>query len=202
MRVVKLFPVMAFLVAGPAARADSVWEITGNTSSFAGTYGYLDFVFDPGPNTVAFATASIEDFSSDGTLDLSAAALETGGDVSGNLPGTVTLDNGTQQNYYSPGFTYGTYLDFIVDLAWTQPGTPPDSGSTFSVYLYDSNLNPLLSYSGSLNGEALDLEITPDGSVVVDNSPEETIVPEPGTLLLLILPALALLKRWKIARRR
>ena len=62
MRVIKLFPVMAFLVAGPAARADSVWEITGNTSSFAGTYGYLDFVFDPGPNTVAFATASIEDF--------------------------------------------------------------------------------------------------------------------------------------------
>jgi hypothetical protein len=196
MRVIKLFLVIVFLVAGPAARADNIWNIAVNTSSISGTTGYLEFQFDPGLDAVAFATTSVEGFSSDGVLDLSPGALETFGDVNGNLPGTVTLTNETYENYYSPGFTYGTFIDFTVDLSLLGLGTP-FSGSTFGFFMYDSGLNPLLANGSSPGGEAFDLDLNPDYSTSVINYSAQTQIttPEPNTLLLLFVPALALLRR-------
>jgi hypothetical protein len=203
-----LFAVAAF--AGSSAFADTVeYDISVNTASIAGTMGYLDFQFNPGPPTAAPATASLLNFVSGGTLNLSPGTLFTQGDVIGNLPGAVTFVNDKGANEYSPGFTYNNSIQFEVGLSWTQPVQPPDSPTSFFFWMYDSNFNPVLTSLGGANSfnQALELDINTDGSITAaDFSPVLTVtplttVPEPGSFSLLICGAAVLIARRIRARR-
>jgi len=190
----KLLFVAVLLSAATTARADSInYLITVDTESISGSTGFLDFQFNPGPNNVAAATATLENYSSSGTLDLN--GLLTNGDVSGNLPGTVTFDNGTQLNEYSPNFTFGASIQFQVVLSWTQPDVPPDSGSLFSFYMFQDATQQYVSGDSSPDGRAFDLNVNADGTTPSNNyssgsSAPATIsaissTPEPGSMVLM-----------------
>jgi hypothetical protein len=191
--------IWACLSAGPLCRADVLtFHISVDTSSIAGPpEGYLDFQFNAGSPAAGTASATISAFASDGTLDLSPPAFFEQGNVTGNLPGNVTLidDPGNAVNEYSPGFTYGNTLQFDVTLSL---GNPPDMGATFLFHLLDSNFaDPLTTDPNSPDGRALDLIVNSAncsgfGCVTVDNYSSDLTVtplaqaPEPGTLLLLV----------------
>src|ERR1700734_309283 len=97
----------ALLLAG-RAQADTLdsFETTANTTVVEGISGYLDFQLDPGfIGSTDAASATITGFLTNGTLTTAAPNL---GDVSGSLPGTVTIDNTGVTNEYTPGITYGS----------------------------------------------------------------------------------------------
>ncbi|MGA2350301.1 MAG: NF038129 family PEP-CTERM protein [Terracidiphilus sp.] len=180
-----------FCFAMPAL-ADT-YDVTVNTSSIAGTTGSLDFDFSPGPNQAQAASLQILGFSSDGSL---AASPELVGDVSGNLPFTITFDNGTGFNDYFDGFTYGSTLSFDVSLygpALSSPDGTSNSNSIFSFSMFSDAAGtvPVLT-SDTIDGFAFIVNINPNGSTSLSNFSAETnaepptsATPEPGSLLFL-----------------
>ena len=176
--------VLAMISVGASAgwAANITYSVTADTSSIAGTVGYLDFQFNPGIGSPAGATALLESFGSDGILDLSPGVLLVVGDVRGDLPGTVTFHNTGAANEYSPGFTFGNTIQFLVNLSWTQPVPAPDAGSSFFFSMLDQSFQPLLTTNNL--GTALELDINTDGTTTASSfSPQVAAgtVPEPGT---------------------
>jgi PEP-CTERM motif len=193
MRKYLLLLITSFIVfASVASAAPITYEITVNTSSIAGTMGSLDFNFNPGPLVTQAASLEILDFASDGTL---AGTCPCGtGDVIGQLPGTLTFDNGTAYNDYFDDFTFGSTLTFDVTLygpALTTPNGTSTSGSTFAFSMFSDPAGtvPVLT-SDTTDGFAATINVNLDGSTTpIDYSAETTItpVPEPATLLLMAL---------------
>src|SRR5580692_1663758 len=110
-------PVLCF--ASMASAGPITYDVTVNTSSISGTAGSLDFNFNPGPSATQFASLQILNFTSDGSLVNCASNVQgfcATGDVSGQLPGALTFDNGTGFNDYFDGLTFGTTLSFDVSL--------------------------------------------------------------------------------------
>ena len=194
-----LFVAIALTCSTAAARGSTItYYLTIGTSSVAGDAGYLDYQFNPGVvnvNPVAAATAQLRAFGSDGALDLSNVLIN--GDASGSLPGTVSLDNGTPLNEYSPNFTYASIVTFDVTLTWTQPATQPDAGTVFAFYMSQDLAGTNVAGSSSPDGRLLDLNINPDGTssaddysigseavLTISTTAPATGVPEPGSLLL------------------
>src|SRR5580658_8609026 len=105
---------LAILAASLASAGPITYNVTVNTSSIAGTAGSLDFNFDPGPLVTQFAQLQILGFTSDGMLAGACPCIT--GDVSGQLPSTLTFDNGTPFNDYFDDFTYGSTISFAVSL--------------------------------------------------------------------------------------
>lgn len=214
MRIPKRLLLLLMLLAGQAAWASSaLFYVSADTSSLAfGTPGYLQFELASGASQSV--TATVQGFNSDGTLDTSPAALLESSDVSGNLPGDITLTNATYQfDYYSPGFSYGTFIQFNVLLNWS---APVDQPTAFEFWLYDNEATPqpLLTQNNSLDGSVLDLNIPVGGGPITTSNysvlnPSSTAqiltvsttapVPEPGTIGLLVaglgLMALSLRRR-------
>lgn len=193
MRKLSLLLIASFVVFASAALANTVtYNITVNTSSIDGTTGSLDLEFNPGPLVTQAASIQIRDFASDGTL---AGACPCGtGDVAGQLPATVTIDNGTAYNDYFDDFTFGTTLSFDVTFygsALTAPNGTATSGSTFAFSMFSDSLGtvPVLT-SNTTYGYAAMIDVNLDGSTTpVDYSPQTTLtpVPEPGTWPLVAL---------------
>lgn len=193
MRKHSLLLIASFIVFASVASANVItYDVTVNTSSIAGTTGSLDFNFNPGPLVTQAASLQILDFTSDGTL---AGDCPCGtGDVAGQLPGTLTFDNGTAYNDYFDDFTFGTTLSFDVTFygpALTAPNGTSTSGSTFAFSMFSDSLGtvPVLT-SDTTDGYAAIINVNLDGSTTsVDYSSEATVspVPEPGTLSLMTL---------------
>jgi hypothetical protein len=196
-----LFVASFLLVESLASAGPIAYAVTVDTSSISGTAGSLDFTFAPGPLMTQAAFLQILNFSSNGTLAGNPALT---GDVSGTLPGTLTLDNGTGFNDYFEGFTYGTTLSFGVSLygpALSSPDGVSTSGSTFafSMFFDPSGTFPVLT-SDTSDGFAATIDVNPGGTTSVTNFSAETsigtvsasAVPEPGgvglsaTLLVLL----------------
>jgi hypothetical protein len=176
------------------------YDVTVNTSSITGTLGSLDFNFNPGPLVTQLANLQILNFTSDGTL---AGGCPCGqGDASGELPGTLSFDNGMGFNDYFEGFTYGSTISFAVSLfgpALSAPDGMSTSGSTFAFSMYSDpgGATPVLT-SDTVNGYAFTVDVNLDGSTTVTNNSAQTSVtqdtgsnppppppsgvPEPGTL--------------------
>jgi hypothetical protein len=174
------------------------YDVTVDTSSITGTGGSLDFNFNPGAVS-QLAQLQILNFTSDGTL---AGACPCGtGDVSGQLPGTLTFDNGTGLNDYFDDFTYGTTISFAVSL-YGPALSSPDGVSTygsefvFSMFSDPAGATPVLTGNTTL-GYAFTIDVNLDGSTTVTNYSTQTSVtqstgsnppsggvPEPGTLVL------------------
>jgi hypothetical protein len=180
----------------PAAQAASItYEVHVDTTSLSGTDGYLDFQFNPGGLDALAATATITGFNPyDATLI--PPAMPTG-DVSGELPGDVTLGNSGGFNDYFHGLTFGGQFSFFLTLAGDalSPASTPLGGTAFSLLLFGvDGFTPLLTVDP--DGRLASLQIGPTGAVGVETFAraqggdpaatvtELTAVPEPTTLLL------------------
>jgi hypothetical protein len=186
--------VAAILCVGSLASAGAItYDVTVNTSSISGTAGSLDLNFGPGPSSQA-ASLQILNFASDGTL---AGNCPCGiGDVSGQLPATLTFDNGTGFNDYFDQFMFGGTISFNVSLfgpALSAPDGVSTSGSafTFSMFFDPGGTFPVLT-SDTADGFAFEIAVNLDGTTTVTNFTEgaaivnaETSTPEPGSFVLL-----------------
>jgi hypothetical protein len=174
-------------------RADTLFHVAVDTSSISGTTGAIDFNFDPGPSMTQAAMVKISNFGGNGTL---AGNCPCGiGDVSGQLPGIVSIDNGTGFNDYFDGYLFGTTL--IFDLSYLGPAvSSPDGTSTsessfvLSLFSDSAGTIPTLT-SDSANGFTFRGDLNLDGTVTITNfSPQTTVTPqtnstpEPNTLML------------------
>lgn len=186
--------IFAWFLCVSAALADPItYEVTVDTSSIAGTAGSLDFNFNPGPLATESANVQILNFTSDGTL---AGNCPCGtGDVSGQLPSTLTFDNGTAFNDYFDDFTFGTNISFDVSLYGDALSSPDEgaytSGSAFafSMFADPDGTIPTLT-SDTVDGYAFIVDVNLDGTTTVTGLSSETSVvyagaPEPDSLALL-----------------
>jgi hypothetical protein len=183
--------VASLLLAAPAAIAGPIeYAVTVNTSSISGTAGSLDFNFDPGFQVTQPASLQILNFTSNGTL---AGACPCGtGDVSGQLPGTLTFDNGTGFNDYFDDFTFGTTISFDVSLygpALSAPGGA-SSGSVFAFSMFSDAAGtiPVLT-TDTIDGFAATVNVNLDGTTTASDLSRQTsiavVTAEPGSLVLL-----------------
>jgi hypothetical protein len=190
--------IFAALLMAQRAQADN-FAITVNTSSLQGTSGYLDFQFNPGNPPVDAASATIMNFTTDGTLT---AALPNIGDVSGALPGQVVINNTQGLNEYTQGFTYGSFFDVFVNLTIPTISGTATGGSSFTLDAQDSNFNSLL---GGFPAVEIDLDATTGQPSITNNSggaaAVTNVTPEPDSLWLagLGLAGLVVARRRQIA---
>ena len=210
MRFLLLFCAVS-AIAGPIT-----YDVTIDTSSITGTMGSLDFNFNPGPLVTQFAQLQILNFTSDGTL---AGNCPCGpGDITGQLPATLSFDNATAFNDYFDDFNYGASITFAVSLfgpALSAPDGTSTSGSTFAFSMFSDQAGtmPVLT-TDTTNGYTFTIDVGLDGSTTVNNfSPQTTIgtggttpptsgVPEPGSFALMavgMMGAATILRRRKLA---
>jgi hypothetical protein len=200
-------------LAGSNALADPAtvqYMVTVNTSSVLAQMGYIDFQLNPSGLATQPANADVANFFTDGVLNPADAGNGSFGEVSGMLPGTVTLINSETTNEYTEAMTFGTTITFDLDLYGPALSNPNgEGGGSFYLTFYNSD------FSGNLlttnpNGDALEIDINGDGTTsVAYESPDVTLsgpvfVPEPGSLTLLLcgsLAALAVLGRRRLAKR-
>ncbi len=198
--------VAALFCAGSLASAGAItYDVTVNTSTISGTFGSLDFNFAPGSSS-QFASLQILNFTSDGTP---AGDCPCGtGDVSGQLPGALTFDNGSGFNDYFDQFTYGNTISFDVSLfgpALTSPDGVSTSGSAFafSMFFDPEGEFPVLT-SDTTDGFAIEIDVNLDGTTTVNNFTDATITaessaPEPGSFVL-VGATLAWCVAWQLRR--
>jgi hypothetical protein len=140
------------------ASADVTYFVTADTSSLLGQNGYLDLQFEPGPVGTNPANAVVTQFTTNGALSGPASLT---GDVTGQLPATLSFDNQTVFNDYFQTVQFGTEEKFAVTL----DGPNPTGGgpSAFNIAFYASNgSTPLLTVSP--DGEVGQIVINSDGS--------------------------------------
>ena len=189
----------ALTVLGTAwpANAAVIYNVTVDTSSVNGSLGYLDFQFDPGNGTSQAATALVSNFSG-GTL----GAVEISGDVTGTLPGTLTMMNDTALNEYFVAFTYASSFSFQLSLsgpAISSPNGTSNAGTEFGLGLYDPNQDPILTNQEAATGFAGQVDINLNGSTTPTAFPsndagaasvvtfQAQAVPEPATAFLALM---------------
>jgi hypothetical protein len=119
------------------------------------------------------------------------------GDVSGQLPATLTFDNGTVFNDYFDGFTFGKTIAFDVSLygpALSAPDGISTSGSTFAFSMFSDAAAtiPTLT-SNAASGFAVTVNVNLDGTTTMTDFSSQTgvtqaaSVPEPATRALLAI---------------
>ena len=186
MRIAGYLLLTSILITGAKASIISSFEIQVNTLALQGQPGYLDFQFNPGPASDP-ASATLYFFNSDGTL---VPPTGNSGDVSGTLPGTVTLNNDTAYNDYNEGFTFGSFFDIFVTLDVPSLSGTASSGDAFVLGLYDSgDTNELI--TTSIDPGLVEIDLDTNGNPTVTNySPngeaQVTQTPEPGSIALLV----------------
>ena len=166
---------LALVCGTGAAVAGPIYQVTVNTTSLAGSNGYLDFSFLAlGSAAPAFATLS------NFTGALGADVIPTG-DVAGTPPGTVTIGNTTGFNDLLQGVTFGGLFTF--DLSFT--ADDGIAGSTFSVALVNGSITDFAGYAGNI----LDIALQPGAPTSVNavaGFANVNVVPEPSDLPLMV----------------
>ena len=133
--------------------------ITVDTSAIAGTHGYVNFQFNPADLLAPEADASILQWAGGITL-LDAPLIE--GSVTGELPGTVSLNNSTAFNDYFHAAQFGEAFSFVLQLAANVSIPTSSPGTSFALALYAADaMTPLL--SGDISGSIVRFELRPDG---------------------------------------
>jgi hypothetical protein len=191
------FLAMCGLLA-PAAYGSVYYSLTVDTSSQASNYGYIEFQFNSGTIPAQLADADILGFATDGTLNPSDPNNDELNDVSGTLPGTVSMDNGTTFDDYFEGITFGNTITFELLLSGPALDSPNGAGGgTFTLDFLNSSTTQYLFTNDPVNDvPAFQININPNGSLSASNFPSsgdgtpvvtfsgpfET--PEPATILL------------------
>ncbi len=181
--------------ASAQARADTLVNVSIDTSSLSGQAGGIYFQFDPGLNADP-ASVSIANFSvaAPGALDPASLLNFSDGGVSGSLDSNnLTIANSFALNDYGEALTFGSGITFLVDLSIPSVLTG-DSGSGLVIQVTGSDLlTPLLTADPSGNLVTMSYDTTGALSVLSTN-PETARVsvaetPEPGGV---VLPGFAL----------
>ncbi len=145
-----------------AALASSItYTVTADTASISGENGYIDLQLEPGPAVANRATASVTNFTTNGTLTGSASLT---GDVTGQWPAALSFDNLTPFSDYFQPVDFGTTESFTVTLNGPTPlgGSP----SAFNVGFYAADgATPLLTVSA--DGEAGQIVVNANGTTTV-----------------------------------
>jgi len=189
---------LLLLLSSPALAALS-YHLTLESSSLAGQQGFLDIQLIPGQSPGApSASATLSDFViSDGALG---APVSIDGDVTGNLPGEVTLGNSTAFNaILQPLSPVGNSIALQVSFGGDFLTTPSSVGTSFSLALLDTQLNPLL--SGDANGRLVVFDLV-DGTAPYSDFSEHlgvAAVPEAEAWVVLLV---GLCAAGAVARRR
>jgi len=173
----------SFLGVGQLAWASPItYTVTVDTFSISGMAGSLDFNFNPGPLETQSASLQILDFTSNGAL---AGNCPCGtGDVSGQLPATLTFDNLAGFNDYFDDFTFGATISFNLSLYGPALSTPDGlstSGSrfVFSIFSDTAGTVPALT-TDTTDGFAFTVDVNLDGTTTVANSSAQTTIAPVG----------------------
>lgn len=187
----RMFVVGLFAWFASTSALASTWYVNVDTSLLAGQTGWLDLQFNPGDVAAPPATAAVAAFATNGGA-LLASATPTG-DVSGSLNSAMTLGNSQYFNDLLQAVTFGTNLNFSVNLDLLNPNLDPAApGTAFSLSFYDAAYNSLL--ADPAWGAALVMNLKADGATevlaqsapVTLSSTAPTAVPLPGAFGLLL----------------
>jgi hypothetical protein len=172
------------LCVSAAASADSIYNVSIDTSSLMGTSSTLAFDFiDGGPPS---NSVSISNFVTDGAL----ASPSTSGSVSGTVANTVTLSDTSFFNELQQPIKLGSILSFQLSASSNAPvdSSLPD---TFSFFILDptatSSLLTTTDPTGAASLFTLQIDGTSGGALgIYDATP---LVPVSATLEPVPLPA-------------
>jgi hypothetical protein len=160
--------------AANSAFASYSYDFNVDTSSLNGQTGYVELQFNPGLNP-GVANATISNFSSDATLGSTVVT----GSVTGALPGTVTINNTAGWNDYYQQVTFGSNVQFALNLSST-------ANNSFALSFYGADgFTPLLT-NDTTNGFATTIDVNANGTVVNNLSNQVAVAATP-------IPAAALL---------
>jgi hypothetical protein len=154
--------------AANSAFASYSYNFNIDTTSVAGQTGYLELQFNPGLNP-GVASAAVSNFTSDAAL---AGAPQLTGNVTGALPGTVTINNTTGWNDYYQTITFGSSVQFALNLTGS-------AGNSFALSFYGADgATPLLT-KDTLYGYATTIDLNANGGVVNNQSNQVSVTPTP-----------------------
>jgi hypothetical protein len=177
---IKLLVITLVMFAANSAFAALSYNVSVDTSAYDTTNGYLFFTYIP--VNALDSTATVSNFKTDFSRLVASPEIQidaTSGNVTGQLPGTVTFQNLGGLNDYTHGITFGKPLSFDLTLANLVNGSAIGT-STFSLTLQDSNFNDLAKlFTVDLNADGIAT------SVVLDNSAIVTATPIPAAFWLL-----------------
>lgn len=197
----RILPLSPFLLAclglfAPHATATTVlYTITVDTSSQDTNDAWIEFQFNPSSLGSDLAYADITAFTTDGAFDPPGSGANTG-DSSGQLPGTVSMDNATSFNDYFEEMTLGDTIQFNLALSGPALDAPTGAGGgTFALDFLNAAQTGYLFTNDPINDvPVLTVDINPDGSTTAttypssgDGTPVVTFtgplsIPEPATL--------------------
>lgn len=146
-----------------AAGTAHAFPVTIDTSAHAGQAATLAFDLIDG-DLAANTTVTISSFSTDGTLGSASSA----GDVSGSLPGVVTLSDSAFFNELLQAITLGSTVSWDLTIATSATNAnPPDA---FSFFLLEADgMTPLFKTTDPTGANALvviDIGVDAEGNSI------------------------------------
>lgn len=171
----KLLYVVMVICAGLFASIASAqsYLVTVDTSELAGTEGYVNFQFNPADLAAPAAEASILQWLGSTTL-LDAPLIE--GNVTGSLPSTVTMNNGTAFNDYFHAARFGEAFSFIVQFSGNV--SPATLGTSFALALYAGDGATAL-LTDDVSGSLVRFELSSAGIDYLASSSAVQVTPVP-----------------------
>ena len=184
-RVVALGLLAAAFAFGAQAQA-AIIQVVVDTSSLSGTPAVLAWDLVDGDGVVN-NTAVISGVATDGTL----GTAEADGDVSGALPGPVTIGDGSFFNELRQGISLGDFVSFTLNLSTGSAGPVPDA---LSFFLLNATATASLVGSDLFADALLRFDFTSAGALEVAETASPPVpvttttpVPLPASLSLVVL---------------
>ncbi len=186
--------------SGAVCAAPITYDVTVNTSPYAGSGGNIDFQFNPGALSSPEANATITLFSPTGILQ---GAPTLDGGAAGTLATTATLTNSSGFNALFQSVIFGGSFSFRIAFDGAFLTSPSLDGTTFSLNLFDLDGIDVLGLAdpagNMLTGQLVNgaVSLSSEGAPV-GNLPAVTFnavvgqVPAPAMLWLLVFGLLAI----------